>query len=102
MPLTDPNSWQLIAKWLAGISATVLGMYGAAVKWWVKDRFKKIDDRLVTVEADVKKQAEKSAEHDTALVRLETHMKHSQDDRKEIHTKLDNIHNLLIKNATRN
>lgn len=98
MPLSDPNGWQEISKWLAGIAATFATLYAGAVRWWVGDRFKKVDQRIDSVQADVDGNSEKLSEHDSKIAAFEVHIENGSEQRKRIEDKIDHLTDLYVAN----
>lgn len=89
MPLSDPNFWQEISKWLAGIAATLAGIFAGFVKWWVGERFKEVDEQIDHVNEKANSALEKGAEHDVAIARIETYSRTQKESLERIEGKLD-------------
>lgn len=88
---SDANLWQEISKWLAGILGTLGILFGSAIRWWVGDRFKKVDARIDSVEGDTKDALDRVADHDTAIARIEAYSDAARDERAAISSKLDTL-----------
>lgn len=92
MPLTDPNFWQELGKWIGGIVATAATFFGMVSKWH-GDRFRAVED-------DVKILKEKNSEHETRIRIQAADAKNAHETMNEIKVKLDKLIDLQI--ASRN
>ena len=91
MPYLDDSSWQEIAKWFAGLAATVVGLFLMVLRGWAGDRFREMDERLDDHEKTIKKHdQELSDQHETLTILMER-VDTGKEDRKRIQDGVDRI-----------
>lgn len=94
--------WEDFAKWLAGIISGLVVTIGTLIRAWAGHRFKKQDERIEKVEADVTDVRKEVSDNKNSIGQLGVHMEHIKqdtttirEDSKEgfrlLHEKLDKI-----------
>jgi len=95
MPILDDSVWQEVAKWFAGIAASVAALLMLVLRGWSADRFREMDERfniekeatrkrLTAHDEAIKKHNQQLTEQHEALVLLMERVDTGKEDRKKI------------------
>ena len=88
---SDATFWQELTKWLAGIVSTLALIFGGFIKWWVGDRFKKVDEDIDHVNKKANLALDRGAKHDVSIAEIQTYSKATKESIEKIETKLDRL-----------
>lgn len=91
MPLSDPNIWQEISKWLAGVMASLTLVFGGLLKKWFGDRFKEMDEQIDHVNDKANAALQKGADHDITIAKIETRSQSQKEKLDQMDDKLDRL-----------
>jgi len=95
MPYLDESVWQEIAKWFAGIAATLATLFIAALRWWVGDRFQEMSDRLEEHESRIDDHDARLSEHHETVQIVLVHIENGKEERQRIEAGVDKINSKL-------
>ena len=98
----DESVWQEIAKWFAGIAASIATLLMLVVRGWSADRFRRMDERfdkeseftrrrLNAHDEAIKKHSEQLTEQHEALVVLMERVDTGKEDRQKIQEGVNRI-----------
>ena len=91
MPIMDESVWQEIAKWFAGIAASIATLLMLIVRGWSADRFSQVDKRLNAHDEAIKKHSDQLTEQHEALVVLMERVDTGKEDRQKIQEGVNRI-----------
>ena len=91
----DDSIWQEIAKWFAGIAATLATLFLGTLRWWVGDRFQEMSERLDDHDSTLEEHEQRLSEHHETVSIVMVHIENGKEERRRIETGVDNINKKL-------
>ncbi len=87
----DDSVWQEIAKWFAGVVATLAVAFGAVVRSWAGERFDNVNKRLDKHDETIAEHADELAKQNASTQLVLLHIEKSEKDRARIESSVTDL-----------
>jgi len=89
--------WSTVAKWGAGVIASITALYAGLLNRWYNDRLAQVDRKLSEQDKVLTNHSERLSEHETTMATITAHIEHADEHRQDTKDRLARIDEKLDK-----